>query len=160
MARHDDGRLPALVRDLAVPIADELGVTVLDVEFGGPRSRPLVRIIADVAEPTSPEGLDVDAVATLSRRLSDALDEHDLFPGPFTLEVSSPGADRPLTDVRDFQRNLGRDVRLTRVDDDAETEITGRLVDADDAGVTIEVDGEDLHVALADVDHGKVVLPW
>jgi ribosome maturation factor RimP len=161
MARHDDGRVPELVRELAVPLAEDLDIEVLDVEIGGPSSRPLIRVIADVADPTSDAGMDVAVAAKLSRRLDQALDEQDLLPGPFTLEVTSPGADRPLTEKRDFQRNVGRDVRVTPAEqatDDAE--VTGRLVDVDDDEVTLVVDGRDVRIAFADLDHGKVVLPW
>lgn len=159
MARDTHGQVPAVVRDVAGPLADALDIEVLDVEVGGPRSRPLVRIIADVADPVSSDGLDVEDVATLSRQVSNALDEHDLFPGPFTLEVTSPGADRPLTSARDLQRNVGRDVRLTLQDGDA-AEIAGRVTAVDDASVTLDVDGQDVRVALDEIDHGKVVLPW
>jgi ribosome maturation factor RimP len=161
MARHEDGRVSGRVRDLAVPLAEALDIEVLDVEVGGPRSRPVIRVIADVADPTSEAGLDVEVVAKLSRRLGDALDEDDLVPGPFTLEVTSPGVDRPLTRVRDFQRNLGRDVRVTAAGQgDATTEITGRLVAVDEDHLTLAVDDADVHVAFADLDHGRVVLPW
>ena len=159
MARDTDGPVPDVVRDIAVPLAAALDIEILDVEVGGPRSRPLVRVVADAADPTAPDGLDVEDVATLSRQIGAALDDHDLFPGPFTLEVTSPGADRPLTSQRDFQRNVGRDVRLTPTDEDA-SEVAGRLTAVDDASVTLDVDGQDVRVALDEIDHGKVVLPW
>ncbi len=159
MARHDHGQLPDRVRALAAPLAQTLDVEVLDVEVGGPRNRPLIRVIADVADPADGGGLDVEVVATLSRRLSNTLDEHDLVAGPFTLEVTSPGVERPLRAVRDFQRNLGRDVRITRTPGTGDP-VTGRLVAVDDEEVTLEVDGADVRVAFTDLDHGKVVLPW
>jgi ribosome maturation factor RimP len=159
MARHDDGQVPGLVRDLAVPLASELDVEVIDVEVGGPSGRPLIRVIADVADPSPGSGLDVDVVAKLSRRLGNALDEHDLVPGPFTLEVTSPGVDRPLTTSRDFQRNIGRQVRLIPAADGAD-ELTGQVVAVEGDALTLEVDGDEVRVAIADLDHGTVVLPW
>jgi ribosome maturation factor RimP len=159
MARHDDGQVPGLVRDLAVPLASELDVEVLDVELSGPSGRPLIRVIADVADPTSESGMDVEVVAKLSRRLGNALDDNDLFPGPFTLEVTSPGVDRPLTTPRDFQRNIGRDVRITPATDGAD-EFTGQVVAVEGEELTLEVDGAPLRLSITDLDHGMVVLPW
>ena len=155
-----DGQVPDVVRDVAAPIAEEYDVVVLDVEVGGPPQRPLIRVIADVADPTSDEGLDVDVVARFSRRLGNLLDEDDLVEGPFTLEVTSPGVDRPLTEVRDFQRNVGRDVRITPTAQADAVEVTGRLVAVDDSQVTLDVDGDDVRIEFADLDHGTVVLPW
>lgn len=160
MVRHDDGQVPDLVRDLAVPLAERLDVEVLDVEIGGPKQRPLIRVIADVADPSSGAGLDVDVVAKLSRQLGGVLDEHDSVPGPFTLEVTSPGVDRPLTDVRDFQRNVGRDICVTPAEHADSDEVTGRLIAVDADEVTLDVDGTDVRIAIADLDHGTVVLPW
>lgn len=160
MPRDDDGQVPDLVRDVAAPMAEEFEVEILDVELSGPAQRPLIRVIADVADATSTEGLDVDVVARFSRRLGNTLDEHDLVEGPFTLEVTSPGVDRPLTERRDFQRNVGRDVRITPTEQADIDEVTGRLVAVDDTEIILDVEGDDLRVRFTDLDHGTVVLPW
>lgn len=158
---RDDGHLPQRVHDLAVPVAEQLDVAIVDVQVKGQRGRRLVRVVADVDSPQPGAELDVDTIATLSRRLADRLDEHDLVPGAYTLEVTSPGADRALTNPRDFVRNIGRQVRVWRADGvDGPRELTGTVVAVTDDEVTLEVDGDPVGVALDDVDHGKVVLPW
>jgi ribosome maturation factor RimP len=156
MARTDDGQLPAAVQDLVAPLAAELDAELLDVEVKGQRERRLVRLVADAEG-----GLDIDVIAKLSRRAGDALDEVDLIPGSYTLEVTSPGADRPLRLARDFARNTGRDVRVLRKEDaDGPREVTGTVVDVTDDAVTLQQDDAEVTVPLDEVDHGKVILPW
>ncbi len=158
MAARDDGQVPDHVHALATPLAAEYGVDVLEVEVSGPQGRPLVRVVADVLDGDAEADLDVEVVAKLSRRLSEALDDDDLLPGPFTLEVTSPGVDRPLRTARDFKRNIGRDIEVTAR---ADGEVTaGRLLSVDDQAVTLDVDGSSTTLALDDLDHGTVVLPW
>jgi ribosome maturation factor RimP len=156
MARIDDGQLPAVIRDLVAPVAAELDVDLLDVEVKGQRGRRLVRLVADAEG-----GLDIDVIATLSRRAGDALDEADVVAGAYTLEVTSPGADRPLRAPRDFARNVGRDVRVFRAEGaEGPREVTGTVVAATDEAVTLQLDDAEVTVAFTEIDHGKVVLPW
>jgi ribosome maturation factor RimP len=151
-----DARLAARVHDLVAPFADEAGAELLDVEIRGQGPRQVVRLVTD-----ADGGLDIDTIARLSREAGDALDEADLIPGSYTLEVTSPGADRPLRTPRDFARNVDREVRVLRREDlEGDRELVGTVQRADDDGVTLLVDGDELTVPLDEVDHGKVVLPW
>jgi ribosome maturation factor RimP len=148
--------LPGRLVALAEPVAADLGVDLVDVEVKGPRNRRVVRLVADAEG-----GLDIDRIAELSRAVGDAID--DVVPGSYTLEVTSPGTDRPLRRLRDFERNVGRDVRIQRTQQaaaDAPGEVTGTVVAATDGTVTLDVDGEQVAVPIDDVDHGKVQLPW
>lgn len=160
MAR-DDGQLPDQVADLARSVADRFEVEILDVQVKGQPGRRVVRLTADARELDADANLDIDTIADLSRQLGDALDEQDLIPGAYTLEVTSPGADRPLRTPRDFARNVGREVRVIRSrDDERPGELTGTLAGASDDAITLEVDGAEVEVRYGDLDHGKVVLPW
>jgi ribosome maturation factor RimP len=160
MARRDEMEtLPARVRDLAAPLADELEVDLVDVEIAGSSGRPVVKLVADSLDPT--EGLDVDRIAKLSRQVGAALDEHDLVPGAYTLEVTSPGATRPLRRPRDFARNVGREVVVTRLEELGDPrEVRGEVLAADDDGVTLATGEDEVTVPLDAIDHGTVVLPW
>jgi ribosome maturation factor RimP len=87
--------------------------------------------------------------------------EQDLVPGSYDLEVTSPGADRPLRTSRDFARNVGRDVRLQHAEGyDGPAERTGTLVATTETDITLAIGGSQVTVPLRDVDHGTVVLPW
>ena len=148
--------LPGRLVALAEPVAEAQGIDLVDVEVKGPRNRRVVRLVADAEG-----GLDIDRIATLSRAVGDVID--DVVPGSYTLEVTSPGTDRPQRRVRDFQRNVGRDVRVQRTQQaaaDAPGEVTGTIVGTSDDAVRLDVDGDEVVVPIADVDHAKVQLPW
>jgi ribosome maturation factor RimP len=97
--------------------------------------RRLLRVVVD-----SDRGVSLDDAAAVSRELSAALDAAAVMGDfPYTLEVSSPGVDRPLTDPRHWRRAVGRLVRVTVADTGA---TVGRIVSADSEGVTLDVDGD------------------
>ena len=161
MTRPSNDDLQRAVAELAAPIAAGLGVEVLEVVVKGQRGSRMVRLIVD-ADDLDPEVLvGIDDIATLSRELEAALDEHDPIAGGYTLEVTSPGADRPLTRPRDFARNRGRTVRLElHAPAQEQHEVVGELTAADVSTLTLTTDDGDRDIALRDVVRGHVVLPW
>ncbi len=124
------------------PLA-RLGLLVEDVAVMPAGRRRLVRVwidrvLPDEAETTAPVApLSLDEVADATRVVSDSLDAADAMgEQPYTLEVTSPGVDRPLTEPRHFRRNVSRLVILTPVEGDP---VTGRIVRADGQGLTLEL---------------------
>ena len=121
-----------------------LGLLVEDIAVTPAGRRRLVRVWidraletngAEVSDPTP--SLSLDEVADATRVVSDALDASDVMgEQPYTLEVTSPGVDRPLTQPRHFQRNVSRLVALTPVEGEP---VTGRIVRAGQHEVTLEV---------------------
>lgn len=97
------------IRQLAEPVAEAEGLELIDVECNRMKSRWLVRIYLD-----KEGGVTLDDCTGISHQLGDILNVHDVPPGPYTLEVSSPGLDRPLVRDKDFVKYTGRrvDVRL------------------------------------------------
>lgn len=142
---------------MAAPFTDAAGAELLDVEVKGHPGRRIVRLIVD-----ADGGVDVETCARLSREVGAALDAEDVVPGSYTLEVTSPGVNRPMRARRDFVRNVGRPVRIftRRAEQRPQREIRGVLVQVDEDAVTLDVDGEPTRLALADVDYGRVQLPW
>jgi ribosome maturation factor RimP len=118
--------------------------------------RRLVRVVVD-----TPDGapLDLDAVAEVSRAVSAALDaggdalSGDVLGGAYTLEVTSPGIDRPLTRPRHWRRARLRLVKARTVDG---VELLGRVGDADETGVALLVDGELRRVRFTEIDRAVV----
>lgn len=169
MTNHDDDGLPERIRALAGPLADELGVELLEVDVQGARGRRLVRVVADLrvtlpvelgADEQAP-GVDLDVIAELSRDLGDLLDEQDLIAGAHTLEVSSPGAASPLRRAQDFARNLGRPVRLVWREGVTHPELDTATVVAVRAESIVVQAGDERHdLDLDTIDHATVVLPW
>ena len=143
--------------DILSPVAGAAGYDVEDVELVPAGRRKLVRITVD-----RDGGLDLDAVAEISREFADTLDrstEVDRLVGgsPYTLEVSSPGVGRPLTEPRHWRRAAGRlvEVRLR-----AGGDLAGRIVSADDEGVTIDTAAGERTVAYVDLGRGRVQLEF
>lgn len=133
------------------PLA-ELGVDVESVEVQRAGRRHVVRIVVD-----RDGGIDLDLVADVSRRASELLDVPPLsedLPGPFVLEVTSPGVDRPLTEARHWRRALTRLVEVTTTDG---KEIVGRVTSVpSDDDVVISTDTGDVVIARATVQRAVV----
>ncbi|WIY81582.1 ribosome maturation factor RimP [Propionimicrobium sp. PCR01-08-3] len=126
-----------LEEELAGVLADhQLELDDLDIQPAG--KRRVVRVTVD-GDGTKGRGPDLDQIAEATRAISQALDDTDaLGNAPYTLEVSSRGVSRPLTKPAHYRRNKTRLVALTLSDD---SQLTGRIGDADDSSVTIDVDG-------------------
>lgn len=161
MPRPDDAELASRVRAVVEPELTARDAQPLEVEVTGPPGRRVVRIVVDHCRLDVPGALSVDELAAVSRRLGELLDDADIPPGAYTLEVTSPGTDRPLTGPRDLARNLGREVRLVRRGDDpVAAPLTGSVVAVTDDALTLEVEGAEVVVPFDELDHATVVLPW
>jgi len=134
---HPGGARDALASRLRPVVADAVGglgfdLESLDVQVAG--RRKLVKVVVD-----ADDGVELDLLSGASRAVSAALDgQDDLLGGPYTLEVTSPGVDRPLTRPRHWRR---ANLRLVRIRPHDGPEFTGRVGDADDAGVELLVAG-------------------
>jgi len=140
---------PADVREVADPVVRAAGLDLEDVTVSPAGRRSVVRVVVD-----GDDGLDLDAVAEVSRAVSDALDEADVFGSTaYVLEVTSPGVDRPLTAPRHWRRALSRLVAVELVDGAA---LTGRLVETDSASAMLDVDGTVHEIELGQVLSARV----
>ncbi len=132
------------LRDVLTPVVSAAGFDLEDVAVTTAGRRNVVRVVVD-----RDGGLDLDAVAEVARVVSAALDDSDATgETPYTLEVTSPGVDRPLTEPRHWRRAQGRLVKAGAV--------TGRVVDADDDRVRLDVDGDTRDIPYAELGAGKV----
>ncbi|MFE2284747.1 ribosome maturation factor RimP [Streptomyces sp. NPDC059443] len=122
------------LRGLLEPLVAAKGLDLEEIETSKAGKRRMLRIIVD-----SDEGVELDACAELSREVSDLLDETDAMgEDEYVLEVSSPGADRPLTEHRHYIRATGRLVKFQTTDGG---ELIARILDVDDEGMDLEVPG-------------------
>lgn len=123
--------------EILLPMMEEYGFELVDVEYVKEGSTWYLRAYID-----KPGGINIDDCETVSRRLSDILDEKDYIDEAYILEVSSPGLGRPLKKEKDFKRSLGEEVEIrTYRMIDRKKEFTGILKDYDEKTVTIETDG-------------------
>ncbi len=136
------------VRAALDPALTAAGFVVEDVIVRQAGSRRLVQVLVDRVD-----GISLDEVAVASRAASEALDASDVFAGAYVLEVSSPGVDRPLTLGRHWRRNLGRLVTVTPMEGPT---WTGRVVEAGEEVVVLDVDGVPRQAVLAQVRRAVV----
>jgi len=141
------------VRDLAGPVCAADEVELVDIELAS----GVLRVTVD-----RPGGLDVGAIADLTRRISRRLDDDDPVPGRYTLEVSSPGLERRLRTPEHFRRAIGEEVSVrTLARGDGPRRLHGRLETADDAGITVLSDaGEPQSVAYDLIERARTVFEW
>lgn len=134
------------------PTAREKGVEIVTVEVAGARKAPTIKVYID-----TPEGVSFDQLASAQEWINAIMDEIDPFPGAYTLEVSSPGIDRPLRTPEHFQRFAGEDVVVVlRAPVDGRAKFQGRLLGCEDGTVTVEVDGQDRSFPYDDIKKAHV----
>ena len=145
------------VSELVTPAVSDLGFYLEDVHVATPGSHRIVTCIVD-----GDASLNLDQVTSVSRVISELLDEAP-FMGetPFTLEVTSPGVDRPLTQPRHFAKNVDRLLKIIKLDG---SEITGRILSNSDHDVTltVAVKKETLEqtISLADIKRAVVEIEF
>jgi len=108
-------------------------------------------------------GVDLEALTDANRAVSTLLDELDPIPGRYSLEVSSPGIERPLRTPAHFTKAGGATVTVkTRPQVPGERRIQGILLASDDEGFTLDVDGseEPIRLAYSDIDRARTVFVW
>ena len=122
------------VAALALPIVEQAGCTLWDVEYVREAGEWFLRVYID-----REGGVDIDCCEAVSRPLSDALDEHDPIQGSYTFEVSSAGLDRALKKPGHFRQCMGQkvDLKLYRPVDGGK-ERTGILTDYEDGAVSVD----------------------
>jgi len=142
---------------VATPLAD-LGIEVSDIELAG----GLLRVTLERADGTS---IDIDAITEATRIVSRELDVHDPIPGHYTLEVSSPGLERPLRTPAHFRRAVGQQVAVrTNPGVEGERRVAGLLTTADDEGIVVTTSTKEGTTArtlrYADIERARTVFEW
>jgi ribosome maturation factor RimP len=138
------------------PAVTALGYELVGIEYISQGKHSVLRVYID-----QEEGITVDDCAAVSHQVSAVLDVEDPIKGVYTLEVSSPGLDRPLFSEAHYERYLGNmaEIRL-RSPVDGRRKFKGRLQAVRDGQVEIEVDGERHTLALDNVEKAHLVHEW
>ena len=122
--------------ELIEPVVKKSGYFLEDVLVASPGKSRIITVVVD-----SDKSLNLDQVTSISRDVSALLDEAKfLGDKPYTLEVTSPGVDRPLTKPRHWAKNVGRLVKVIRTDG---SEVKGRIVSSNEISAVVENKGED-----------------
>jgi ribosome maturation factor RimP len=149
---------------LLEPTAAAMGMDLEDVRITSAGRRRLLRVVVD-----ADGGVSLDDIALVSRGLSDTLDRAAAMgETSYTLEVSSPGVDRPLTEPKHWRRAAGRLVTVpARSRNDPgpgsladSPAVTGRITDADAQGVRLDVDGQSREFSYSELGPGKIQIEF
>jgi ribosome maturation factor RimP len=157
----------ARLQELIEPIVKGLGLDLFDLEYSG----STLSVLVDRPRPAGSQaaersGVDVEAITRVSRAVSRALDEADPIPGHYSLEVSSPGLERPLRTPAHFAGALGEVITVkTTPAHEGRRRLKGQLVRAPgeaeaDPSIDVEVDGTVHTVPLAEIERVRTVFEW
>jgi ribosome maturation factor RimP len=146
--------LETAVTKMAEQVAASMGMEVVLVEIKGSGNRSIVRTFID-----QPEGISLDDCERFSRRFSVSLDVEDLIPSSYTLEVSSPGINRPLVKESDFLRFRGENATVrTRTPIDGRKNFKGRIAGVTEGRLGLEMTpGNTVSIALMDIEKANLV---
>ncbi len=135
------------------PVASQHDTEIVSVELVGSKKAPTIRVYIDCDG-----GISFDELAAAQEWVNTLMDELDPFPGAYTLEVSSPGIDRPLRTPEHFKRFSGEKVRVV-MDKPIEgrAKWTGQLVGYENDRVQINVEGEDVFLPYEDIKKANVI---
>lgn len=143
-----------MISDLLRPTVEALGLELWGIEHLTRGRSSLLRIYID-----SPQGITIDDCERVSRQVSGILDVEDPLPGEYTLEVSSPGLDRPLFGFEHYERFVGEVVNLRlRAPLDGRRKFKGVLEKAEADQITLTVDGALVDIPFAQIEKANIVL--
>ena len=144
------------VAELVRPVVESAGLELVDVGFGREGTRRVLRVSVD-----REGGVDLDTIAEVSERISRRLDLEGFEPGPFDLEVGSPGIERPLKDPRDFARRIGQRVKVKTAEPvDGSRTHHGRIMAADPDEVRLATDSGERTLRFAEITSARTVFKW
>ncbi len=147
-------KLDASIETLITEIVEEKGFELVEVKYFSAGGKTVLRIFAD-----GDNGILLNDCAAISRALSERLDEIDFGKNAYTLEISSPGLDRPLVTAKDFKRIIGKNVQLRLRDESKKnSKVGGTLLSVEDDLLTIETKKGEESVAIDTLLSGKLVI--
>lgn len=139
---------------LIEPIADDFGCELVDVDF----NNGVLKVIID-----EPGGLNSQTLVDVTKAVSRMIDAEDPIGGRFTLEISSPGVERPLKKPQHFQRSVGETILVKTLPDvtiAGERRVEGTLTDADEYGITLTINDEPHTLTYGGIRTARTVFAW
>ncbi len=144
------------VRALIEPILAEQDLELVDLTFNRQGRSLVVRCLVDGVR-----GVSLQRCASVNRRINAALEEAESIEDDFSVEVSSPGIDRPLVSTRDFERVVGQDIQLEVEDENGKAaSIKGMLISAFEDNLILKTDAGKLTISRETVHKATKALPW
>ena len=147
-------QLEERIEQIIEPAICDLGFALVRVKLSGTQN-PRLQVMA---EPITNDKMTVDHCAMISRAISALLDVDDPIEGTYTLEISSPGLDRPLVRLRDFERFIGHEVRLETLENiDGRKKLRGQLVDVKNETIVVMANNKEWTIPYSSIRRAKLV---
>lgn len=144
------------IKELLEPILYEKNLELFDIEFKGLGSKGILRVFID-----KEQGVTVDDCAQTSRELGRLLEVHDVIPGSYTLEISSPGLTRALKKPSDYLRYKGKTVKIKTLEDIEDRKVfKGTLLDFIDETVSLQTDGVNYMIPYKNIEKANLELDF
>ncbi len=141
--------------ELLEPVVSSMGYEFVGLEYISQGSHSILRIYID-----SEKGISVDDCADVSHQLSGILDVEDPISNEYTLEVSSPGLDRPLFKIEQYERFIGEDVKFRTLRpqlENGQRKFKGTIQSVEDTNIVFLIDGDKLSVPFTDIDKANII---
>ncbi len=152
--RRDQTHLWALFE----PVVTGMGFDLIEIEHFPNPKHGVLRLFIDKPAGSESSGVVIEDCSAVSRQISALIDVEDPIRGQFNLEVSSPGLDRPLRRLQDFQRFTGSLVKLKTVMPlEGQRNFKGRLLQASEDAVVIETDEEEISLPMSAIEKARIV---
>ncbi|MBF7082368.1 ribosome maturation factor RimP [Desulfallas sp. Bu1-1] len=141
------------IEEIISPVLDDMGIELVDIQYLKEGGRWILRIFID-----QPGGVGLEDCQSVSERIDPLLDEKDPIPQSYYLEVSSPGLDRPLKKLADFERFAGKEVNVTTyVPVNGKRKFKGKLITASSHAIILETGGNDVEIPMEQVASARLV---
>ena len=139
--------------ELFEPVVEDMGYQLIEIEYQPNPNYGVLRLYID-----KEEGVLIEDCSAVSRQISAILDVEDPVPGKFNLEVSSPGMDRPLRRLEDFQQFIGDVVKIkTGMPFDGQRNFKGQLTGVEDDLIIVECENKEVRLPVAAIDKARLV---
>ncbi|WP_027363807.1 ribosome maturation factor RimP [Desulfotruncus alcoholivorax] len=147
------GNVVKIIEEIVAPVIFDLGLELVDIQYVKEGGKWYLRIFID-----KPDGVGLEDCQMVSERIDPLLDEKDPIPQSYLLEVSSPGLDRPLKKLADFERFTGERIKLTTfVPVEGKRKFKGKLVHASNHSVTLELEGQNVVIPMDSVASARLM---
>lgn len=143
--------------EVAEPCAARLGLEIVELIFVDAKKRPTVRVLID-----KDGGVTLDDCANMSRAFGDALETNEIAPGPYNLEVSSPGAERPFSSLKQYHRSLNKKIEVVlQAPIEKIDHLKGTLVEVGEDRIVVQTEkGRSFEVPLAQIKRANRVVTF
>jgi ribosome maturation factor RimP len=136
-------------------VAEADGLELVEVALHRGKGRQVLSVTVD-----REGGLDLDTIAQTSERVSRRLDLEGFDPGPYTLEMSSPGIERPLREPRDFWKRVGEKVKVKAASSEGSRTLTGTIAEAGAEGIRVATEGGVEGILYDAIISARIVADW